>query len=239
LITFAGDISLYFVQRHTAQSTQNHFTMLAQVLFLAMMLSSVHSNSVQNHRIAYNTPSGKWEMVKNTEGVQSYVRWTLDGKGNTVRERMGEMIVGCSLQDAVILLSDAESTSKWMSGVSENYLLERISQTEWYTYTLFSIPWPFNKRDLVSWCRISSDPVHETANLSMICKDKFVPLKPGIDRLTDYRANWVITRAGEKIKITFTASSTAPLIFPRLIQDPVIERIFHNNLVRLRDYLSS
>jgi len=213
--------------------------MLALVLSFAMILSADHTNSVRNHIIAQHAPSGKWEMVKNTEGVQTYVRWTVDAKGNTIRERMGEMIVGCSMQDAVILLSDAEATSKWMSGVSENYFLERISQTEWYTYTLFSIPWPFNKRDLVSWCRISSDPLHETANLTIICKDKFVPLKPGIDRLTDYRANWVVTRTGDKIKITFTASSTAPLIFPRLIQDPVIERIFHNNLVRLKDYLSS
>ncbi len=37
-----------------------------------------------------------------------------------------------------------------MSGVSENYLLTQETPNQWYTYTLYDIPWPVNKRDLVS-----------------------------------------------------------------------------------------
>lgn len=208
------------------------------IILITLLLTSMESNDIlSTSRIS---DDGIWEMVKSTDGVQTYVRWTSNNEGIPARERKGEMTVQCSLQDAVRLISDAGSISKWMSGVSENYILGRINPSEWYTYTLFSIPWPFNKRDLVSLCKLTSDPAQGTASLAMVCKEDYVPLKSGIARLTDYHANWVITKIGEKnIKISFYAISTAPPVFPRYIQDPVIERIFHNNLVHLKVILSS
>jgi|WetSurSiteA1Bulk_404760.scaffolds.fasta_scaffold02624_6 hypothetical protein len=207
-------------------------------IFIAILLNS--AGIIEPRDIPKNMDYGIWKMVKNADGVQSFVRWTTTIEGVRARERKGEMTVNCTLQDAVRLLSDGGSTAKWMSGVDENYVLARINATEWYTYTLFSIPWPFNKRDLVSYCRLVSDPSHGVANIAVVCKDKYVPLKPGITRLTDYRATWVITRLDEKnVRICFSAISTARPILPRPVQDPVIESAFHNNLVHLREILSS
>jgi hypothetical protein len=208
------------------------------IIFIPLLLNSMESIDILS--TSRNSDDGIWKMVKSTDGVQTYVRWTYNSEGIPVRERKGEMTVYCSLQDAVRLISDAESISKWMSGVSENYILARINSSEWYTYTLFSVPWPFNKRDLVSLCKLTSDPAQGTANIAMVCKEDYVPMKTGIARLSDYQANWVITKIGEKnIKISFHAISTAPPVFPRYIQDPVIERIFHNILVHLKVILSS
>jgi len=63
--------------------------------------------------------------------------------------------------------------------------------------------------------------------------------KPGIERLHDYKATWTITEtAPQKVHIEFSAMSNTPPMFPGYIQDPVIEKMFHNNLFRLKELLS-
>jgi hypothetical protein len=213
--------------------------MLSVIFMLVLIVTSPGSGGLENSHDLSRVETGTWKLVKIDGGVQTFVRWTTNPDGTPVRERKGEMTVNCSVQDAVNLLTDAGSTGKWMSGVSENYCITRIDKSEWYTYTLFKVPWPFNKRDLVSLFRMESDPSNGKVSIAIVSKDKYMPLKSGITRLVDYKAMWVITRIGDKsIKISFNATSTAPPVVPRPLQDPVLERIFHSNLVRLRETLS-
>jgi hypothetical protein len=185
------------------------------------------------------TAPAEWQLVKNTEGVQTYFRWTTNDAGASYRERKGEMNIHCTLQEAASFISDAGSTAKWMASIDECYDLSRISRNEWYTYTLFSIPWPLSKRDLISYNQLHTDPAKGSVMINIICKDKYVPEKPGITRLTDYKAYWKITQTDDSnIKVVFNAASSARPTFPRYIQDPIIEKIFHNNLIRLREALN-
>lgn len=182
---------------------------------------------------------GNWEEVRNTNGVKTYVRWLQYSNGKKTRERKGETQVNCSLQKTVEILTDASATVKWMSGVTENYLLSRSNPTEWYTYTLYNIPWPFNNRDLVSMFEIQNNPGGKSVLININSRADYVPPKPGIERLENYRATWTITEtAPQKVQIVFCAISDTPPLFPRYIQDPVIEKMFHNNLVRLKELLS-
>jgi hypothetical protein len=214
--------------------------MITLTIIFALVLIPVESADDQVSYSPVALDFGNWKLVKRAGGVETFVRWIMNSEGTSVRERKGEMTVNCFVQDAVRLLTDAGSTHKWMSGISENYCITRIDQSEWCTYTLFSIPWPFSKRDMVCWYKMNSDPSGGSVVIAIVSKDKYVPLKSGITRLADYKATWVITPVGEKnIKIVFSATSSAPLLLPRPIQDPVIERIFHNNLVRLKDSLSA
>ncbi len=182
---------------------------------------------------------GDWEEVRNTNGVKTYVRWIQHGNGKETRERKGETQVNCSLRKTIEILTDASATVKWMSGVTENYLLSRSNPAEWYTYTLYNIPWPFNNRDLVSMFEIQNNPGGKSVVINISSRADYVPPKPGIERLENYRATWTITEtAPQKVQIEFCAISDTPPLFPRYIQDPVIEKMFHNNLVRLKELLS-
>ena len=213
--------------------------MITMMIIFVLAMISPESFQDQKYIGLKGVDLGNWKLEKNSGGVQSYVRFITNSEGTDLRERKGEMTVNCSVQDAVRLLTDAGSTKKWMSGISENYCITHINPSEWYIYTLYSIPWPFNKRDLVSLFTLDSDPLHGIANINIVSRDKYVPLKPGITRLVSYKATWVLSRHGESINISFIISSSAPPVFPRVIQDPVIARIFHNNLVRLKEILST
>lgn len=185
-----------------------------------------------------NVNLGKWETVKNSQGVQTYVRWIETGEGIQTRERKGEMVINCTVEDATGILTDTKSTASWMRNVKESFELNRLNQSEWYTYTLFDIPWPFENRDLVSYLTLRINTENESTNINIISKEEYVPCKSRISRLTDYAANWSIVRINQcRIKITFTAVTSSPPAFPRWIQDPVVEHIFHNNLVNLKAYI--
>jgi len=208
---------------------------IAANMFIAAPL--MHQECVVDTK-SINTPD-KWEEVRNNNGVISYVRWLHYNNGTKTRERKGDMQVECSLKKTVEILTDPAETKNWMSGVSENYLLSKTNPLEWYTYTLYKIPWPFNNRDLVSAFALKNNPDNKTVIINIISRADHVPPKPGIERLSDYKAIWTITEtAPQKVHIIFSAMSNAQPMFPRYIQDPVIEKLFHNNLVRLRELLS-
>lgn len=204
-------------------------------LLLATPSANKNTSTVNNG----NPSSDEWEVVRNNNGVITYVRWLHHNDGSKTRERKGDMQVECSLRKTVEVLTDPDETKKWMSGVSENYLLSKSNPSEWYTYTLYSIPWPFNNRDLVSAFTVKNNPGNKTVIINIKSKADHVPPKPGIERLRDYDATWTITEtAPRKVHIVFSAISNTPPMFPRYIQDPIIEKMFHNNLVRLRELLS-
>jgi len=213
--------------------------MIRSLIFFAGILVAAPVNSKET-KVVNGKPasSDRWEEVKNNNGVVSYVRWLHHDDGTKTRERKGDMLVDCSLKKTVEVLTDPAETKNWMSGVSENYMLSKSNPSEWYTYTLYDIPWPFNNRDLVSSYAIKTNPGNKSVIINIDSRADHVPSKPGIERLKDYNATWTITEtAPQKVHIVFSAMSNTPPMFPRYIQDPIIEKMFHNNLVRLRELL--
>jgi hypothetical protein len=209
------------------------------IISAGLLLSASVANMETDAENKGNPSSDQWEVVRNNNGVVTYVRWLHKNDGTKTRERKGDMQVDCSLKKTVEILTDPAETKKWMSGVSENYLLSKSSPSEWNTYTLYRIPWPFNNRDLVSVFSIKNNPGNKIVIINVTSKADCIPPKPGIERLKDYRATWTITEtAPQTVRIIFSAMSDTPPMFPRYIQDPIIEKMFHNNLVRLKVLLS-
>ncbi|HJX70996.1 MAG TPA: hypothetical protein VJ346_03560 [Bacteroidales bacterium] len=212
-----------------------------QFLFLALFLSGIPGT--ENIRFSSDDKKesiGEWEVVQDSEGVQTSVRWIETGKGIKTRERKGEMFINCSVDDVTGILTDAKSSACWMRNVEESFDLERVNQSEWYTYTVFNIPWPFENRDLVSYMTMKTNSENRNTNISIVSMEDYIPCKSRITRLTDYMANWSIVRINySRIRITFTAISGSPPTVPRWIQDPVVENIFHGNLINLKAYILS
>ncbi len=187
-----------------------------------------------------NINYGQWEMTKNSDGVQTYFRWIENTEGVRIRERKGEMVIECTVEDAVGIITNAKSTEHWMRNVKESFDITRVNSFEWFNYILFDIPWPFNDRDLVSRNTIKTNAEKDNVMISIISREDFIPFKSGINRLTDYTASWsIVSITNEKVRITFTAITNTPPMFPRWIQDPVLEHIFHKNLINLKAFIIS
>lgn len=205
----------------------------------AMLIAFTSGNpEIKNRSTGNSEPAEAWTMVKNDQGVLTYFRWLKKDDGTEYRERKGEVMIACTLQEAIQMISESESIKKWMANIEEHHNLEYVSPTKWINYTLFDIPWPFSNRDLVSLYQLNTDPAKGTATLIISCKDNHIPLKKGITRLTDYQAKWSLVKRGEQSTlISMTMSSATPPMFPQYIQDPILEKVFHGNLVRLKKAL--
>ncbi len=187
-----------------------------------------------------NLTCSKWEEVKNTDGVKTFVRWHYYNDGSKTRERKGEIQVDCNLKKTIEIITDVSAVKYWMSGVSDNYLISQADKTKWYTYTLYNIPWPFESRDLVSLYELKNEPGCKSVTISIHSKADYIPQKPGIERLKNYVAVWTINETKpQQVQIVFSAMSNVPPLFSRYIQDPVVEKMFHSNLVRLKELLSA
>jgi hypothetical protein len=182
---------------------------------------------------------GEWKEIKNSTEVQSFFRWATNESGATFRERKGIINSNCSMDQAIHYVTNADLAKKWMTNLDENYNLKIIGKNEWYMYTLFDIPWPLNKRDMVSQYKVYSDSIKKETTIVITSLDQYMPLKQGISRIHKYRAVWNIKEKGEQVLITFYISSHSPPEFPRYIQDPIIDHVFHNNLIRLRELLET
>ena len=175
-----------------------------------------------------------WNTVETNAGITIYERWVQVDAGLTVKERKGEMTLRGSMNSVINILCDPSKAKLYMENVSDAFLLTRISEKEWSSYTCFSLPWPLQNRDLVSssmlkYCGPSS------AIIEMTSRENDLPFKKNIKRLKNYKASWKITELGNGlVSVSFSAITYSPPEFPRFIQDPLLRKAFLRNLQKLK-----
>ena len=175
-----------------------------------------------------------WKKVESKSGITIYERWVRVRSDLTVRERKGEMTIQGNLNSVVDLLSDPSKVKLWMENVSEAYLVKKESEKEWASYTYFSLPWPFENRDMVSVSKLNfNNP--SSATIEMISKENALPTKKNVKRLANYKATWKIADLGNgHIFISFSTISYTSPEYPRFIQDPIVRKVFMRNLLKLK-----
>jgi len=185
-----------------------------------------------------NNP-GKWELVTKSNGISSYVRWVKVNEQLSVRERKAEFIVIANVEKVLFTITDATEAKKWMKNVKRNEVLKRINTNEYILYTLFDLPWPFDNRDLVSKYVVNYNSELESYNVVIESKENMYKTIQSAQRIEKYKATWTIAKTTNGSKITFSAITYTPPEMPRYIQDPVMERTFHQNMLNLKNLLEN
>jgi hypothetical protein len=156
-----------------------------------------------------------------------------------VKERKAEMVINGDMSSVLGILSDPSQTKLWMENVSDSYLIKKESDKIWSSYTYFSLPWPFENRDLVSVSSLKSYD-SGTAIIEMTSIEGILPVNENATRLTNYRATWKIADLGNgQVYISFSAMTATPPQYPRFVIDPVVRGAFLRNLIKLRLILSN
>ncbi len=177
---------------------------------------------------------GPWKVIDSSSGITVSERWIQVNNDLKVRERKGEMTVNGSMNNVLEVLCDPSTTSLWMENVTQAYMVNRISDTEWSSYIYFSMPWPFDNRDMVSVSRLHYYSPG-LATIVMTSQEDELPFYENVKRLLKYKATWKITDIGDgQINISFSTVSYTSPEFPRLIMDPVVRGVFMRNLIKFK-----
>ncbi|WP_430934071.1 hypothetical protein [Saccharicrinis sp. 156] len=176
-----------------------------------------------------------WVCVKDMDGIKLLERWVRVNDTLKVRERKGEMIVECSMQEAVSYLADYSTVKQWMKGLKS---IELQDEDRKLIYMVIKLPWPFIDRDL--FARYSLYKLDKENSVVKVESERNVQAPNSrLVRISNYRASWNVQRiSSNRTKVVFTTFSSEPPIFPQWIQEPVLKRIFYGNLKRLKDQLS-
>ncbi|MPM12525.1 hypothetical protein SDC9_58878 [bioreactor metagenome] len=179
--------------------------------------------------------SDGWELIDSESGISMYERWIYVNEDLSVKERKGEFSVPGTINDVVNKISNVSLSKQWMENVTEASMVKRLSESIWYTYTYFSLPWPFANRDLVAVWMLGFSADKRTATIEIRSRETMIPEKDGIKRLGNYKATWVIRDKGSNsIGVSFSAVSFNGPEFPRIVQDPVLRKTFIQNMINLK-----
>jgi len=179
----------------------------------------------------------EWIHVKCHRGVNLYERLVI-ANALEVRERKGELVVTCDFDTVANFLSAPENMKLWMKGVKKVNCLKTESSNKWTVYTIYGLPWPFENKEMISDYEFKqTGPEKCVVQLKSI--DTLKEGKSRMERITNFRGNWLITKIDEQTtKIEFSVVCATPPMVPRWIQDPIIKRIFLKNMIRMKKQLS-
>ncbi len=211
--------------------------MILLVYFLFRVLLSDNTMSVKIKELnASSLYVSEWVCVKDVDGIALHERWVKVNDSLTVRERKGVMVVDGSFNEVVNFLKNPNTVKRWMKGIKEVRFI--IHQDERLLYFVINLPWPFSDRDVVAkYSVVQTDQDNCTIRMnSSYYKEKRDSKNV---RIKDYNASWKLTRVGDnKVKIDFQVFSAEPPIFPQWMQEPVLKKVFYQNLMRLKTELS-
>ncbi len=206
-------------------------------MFIRMILAD---NSMANMAKELNASSlyySEWICVKEDKGIALHERWVKVNDSLNVRERRGVFVVDCYLEEVIIFLKDYKTIDTWMKGVKQVRLLSEDDDN--LIYLIIGLPWPFTKRDLVARYSVLKQG-DSTCVVQVQSESGGLKETEKMIRINNYRATWTLTRFdSNKTKVEFNVFSNEPPVFPRWMQDPVIKKVFFNNLMRLKCQLNN
>ena len=172
-----------------------------------------------------------WELARSEDEIFIFYRWiTLDSL--KTREMRAQFTIDADVDKILHQFSDADNYHSWAAGIKE-CRIESVSDSCWIVHNLMNYPWPFKKKDMVARCKVSRNGAETT--LIILAEPKFFPEKQGIERIQNFKGEWrfVSQENGNTFVDYRVVSYTRPAL-PRVIQDPVIQRLFIDSFQDLK-----
>ncbi|TRX72071.1 hypothetical protein [Carboxylicivirga sp. M1479] len=207
--------------------------MILLILILVKLLSPELASAKVVNTSLCNTNDNNWAFVKEKNKIKLYERWITLNDSQAVRERKGELLTTCSFDLVEKYLRNCNTASEWFIGIKS---IDSFSDSSHHLLRInIELPWPFTNRELIArYSFFKTDSKHSV--IKVMSTNNYHQQKK---QNKHYEASWTIERISDELtKITFKTFSNEAPKFPQWIQEPVIKKVFTNNLLRLKKRLS-
>ena len=137
-----------------------------------------------------------WELAKEDEKNEIKI-FTREVENSNFKEYKAVMKIKASLSSLVALVDDIAACPKWIHTCSQGKLLERISPTESYNYTINEAPWPVSDRDAIVHTTISQPTPKGPVTIDIRGVPGYIPQKKGLIRVKMIKGFWRFTPLGK------------------------------------------
>jgi hypothetical protein len=178
-----------------------------------------------------------WVTNYHNDQVTLDYRWILIGDTLKTREVRASFVVHAGKDIILSQLRNARSLEQWAVRAQLCKIFDQ-SDDNWITYTLFDVPWPLTRQELVTISNIVEN--NKGITISMEAYPEYLPRNPGVKRIQQYNGKWIITSVNDQqTRIEFYSASYTKPVVPRKLQDPVVQRILANSFEKLIDMAES
>lgn len=134
----------------------------------------------------------EWALKLDKNDIQIYTRKV---EGSKFKEVRGTMIISARLESVIGLIRDGDACPSWADLCKESRVLEVISETEYYGYSLNDVPWPVADRDAITLVTWSQDPITKTVSMSaQAIESDLVPKRRKTLRMKKSVTGWELTQ---------------------------------------------
>lgn len=169
-----------------------------------------------------------WVKETNENGIQAYSRLK---EGKTYYEFRTVFTTKTTLYKAKKLISNIDNLKTWLPSTLDSKLLEKVSDTEFYGYTVTDAPWPASNRDLVFKMTVKR---HSSKSYTITLKGEpdYYPVQSDKVRVQEYLSVWKLDlKEDNLIEIDYTASFDPGSTYPNwLIKNSMIEARLETSL---------
>ncbi len=142
-----------------------------------------------------------WKFLTAKSGIKVY---TKSIPGSKIKALRIECNVNASASEVVALLMDIPAAVRWVSHTKSCVLIRKVSPAELYYYTEISLPWPLENRDFSAHVKVSQDLATKIVTVNAPAVPGWVPVKPGIVRISHSKGFWTITPTDKgRVKIDY------------------------------------
>lgn len=176
------------------------------------------------------TSEGQWEKLWDGPKLMVWQRWLRLNHDRDVRQRKCQMALHASLREVLALIGDHRRATQWMSMVDSVELLSQSGNT-WYTLAHYNMPWPLRNKLLASRLHQTTLFDGHMAVVEVQSDNTRLKNRDDVNDFGSFHGKWVIVDLGNNLCFAeFTAFSTSTPLFPRWLQDPVVDRVFMNTM---------
>jgi hypothetical protein len=118
---------------------------LQALAFLALVTAAAHASE-----------AGPWSLEKDDAGIKVFLR---DSPAHDMPTIRGEFVAAASTSQIVEALGDGEECPGWSHDCIKNVVIERVSENDFYAYSIHDMPWPLSDIDIVT--RVTITPMDE------------------------------------------------------------------------------
>jgi hypothetical protein len=148
---------------------------------------------------------GKWNLIKNEDGIKVYTRRLNDEKFKEVR---ADFELKGTENQLIALLQNIAHHKEWSYGTKRTYLISKKNKDTLIYYSEVSLPWPLSNRDLVIELSFKKDTLNNELFIQAKSIPGILPVKPNLVRVPFSLALWDVRVFPNKLlKIQYTFST--------------------------------
>lgn len=175
--------------------------------------------------------SEQWELAKIEDNISIYYRW-IEIDTMKTRELRALFTIAADIDAITPQFTDPACYSLWAVGTKECKIYP-VNDSNWVNYQVMDYPWPFKKKDLVTRCELLEND-KETI-LKILADKEFLAEDPKMERINNYQGEWKFVEGKEgETQVEYRVISFTKPVFPRFIQDPVIQKLFIDSFQDLK-----